>query len=299
MKILTVGTIVKDIIHHFNGTQSYSLGGLTYTIAALLSLVGDNDVIIPVSYIGEDVYSEILKMYENKPQIQSNGFIMLRQPNNAVELTYVNPVDRQECSRYPFPEIPFSDIEPFLGADVLLLNLISGWDIALQTLVKIRQRFSGFICLDLHSLTLGRKSDGMRYLRNTEAGDWIKHSDIIQANEREFKAIGGDPGNPELFFREICFKEGKIFNLTRSHRGSSSFYWEDGNLNCIDAAPAAEMKVIDPTGCGDAFMAGFIFDYYINRDIEKAAKAANLSAAITGAFKGLYQPDHHKKQKGN
>ena len=298
MKILIIGTLVKDIIRHFDGTVSRSLGGLNYTIQALLSLTGAKDVILPLSYVGEDIYDEILETYRNCRQVRSDGFILTARPNNAVELIYTDSAERQERSCYPFPEIPFSVIEPFLEVDVILVNMISGWDIRLRTLVEIRNRFSGLISLDLHSLTLGRRDDGLRFPDNIEARGWIENCDIIQANEREFRAIGGDPENPELFFREICFKEDKIFNLTRSKYGSSSFYLQNGRLRRIDKTPPPEMKIVDPTGCGDAFMAAFIYDYFKNRAIEKAAKTANYRAAYTGTFRGLPALDYCNRNKG-
>ncbi len=290
MKITAIGTVVKDIIHHFDGSISQSLGGLTYTIRALLSLLHEEDTIIPVSYAGEDVYERIIELYSGQAQVGREGFLYISRPNNAVELSYMNEAERQERSLYPFPEIPFSLLQPFLTADVLLINMISGWDISLDTLRQIRQNFKGLISIDIHSLALGREENGLRYLRPIEAGGWIENCDIIQANERELEALGGNPGKPEIFLRDTCFKEKKIFNLTRAYLGSSTYYFKDHKIKRFDANPPAEFKVIDPTGCGDAFVAGFVLDYFKNRDIKQAARAANRIAAYTGTFKGLPGP---------
>jgi len=288
MNILLIGTIVKDVIHHYDGSTSRSLGGLMYSIQAVLPLLQEGDVLTPLTYVGEDIYDQVLDRYSGNKQIRTSGFLLKKQPNNTVELTYRDPQERQERSLHPFPELPFSLIEPFLWADLLLLNLISGWEVSVNTFTRIRQAFPGRISLDLHSLVLGRRANGLRFLQPFEnIGPWITNSDVVQANESEFEMLGTHSGNPEDFFDKICFKEDKIFNLTRASRGSRSFFMRNGALRQWDQKPPAGLEVLDPTGCGDAFMAGFALEYQRSGELAKAAEAANYLAALTGTFKGL------------
>jgi fructoselysine 6-kinase len=65
-----------------------------------------------------------------------------------------------------------------------------------------------------------------------------------------------------------------IIVLTLGAEGSIAI--KDGNTYAQDALPMN--KVIDTTGCGDAFQAGFSSEYYVSRDIQKSL----LAGAILG-----------------
>lgn len=292
MKFLVIGTIIRDIIHSTDGTVSLSPGGLCHTINSMLSLIDDDDTIVPVSFVGRDFYAEIIHRYKGKKQVITDGLIPCDQPNNTVELKYRNHLERQERSLNPFPELPFSAVENFLDADAVLINMISGWEFELSVLRKIRHSYPGIISIDLHSLTMGRHKDGLRYLRPAEnIENWIEYADIIQANEREFENIGGDLKQPELFLEHPCFKEGNIFNLTKGGEGSTSFYCNNTELVQYSASPGMNLKIIDPTGCGDAFIAGFLLNYIKTKNLHYAADNANRIAAFSGTFYGVPNPD--------
>ncbi|MEJ2056077.1 MAG: PfkB family carbohydrate kinase [Calditrichaceae bacterium] len=49
---------------------------------------------------------------------------------------------------------------------------------------------------------------------------------------------------------------------------------------------ARNVNVIDPTGCGDTYLAAFGITYFKTGDVSVAAKRANLAAALTGSIKG-------------
>jgi len=292
MKLLVIGTIIRDIIHSIDGTISLSPGGLCHTINSLLSLIDEEDTIVPVSFVGRDFYDEIIHRYKGNKQIVTDGLIPCDQPNNTVELKYQNPVERQERSLNPFPELPFSAIERFLDADAVMINMISGWEFELSVLQKIRKCYPGLISIDLHSLTMGRREDGLRFLRpvpNIE--DWIECADIIQVNEREFESIGGDLKRPEIFLERSCFKERNIFNLTKGREGSTTFNCGSGKLAQYSASPVKNLNIVDPTGCGDVFLAGFLISFIKAESLQNAADEANRIAALSGTFYGIPDPD--------
>jgi hypothetical protein len=276
MKIVLIGTIVKDIIKHFNGSQSKSFGGLLYTLNAASAFFNEDDCIIPVSYVGEDIYPEIIDLLKDDKRIVLDGLKRCAQKNNTVEITYTSPDERLERSLFPLPPLSFENIQPFLDADVVVVNMISGWD----------------LYLDIHSLTLGCNPDGTRYYRVVDQLDkWIGNCDILQLNECEFNIINNNKGRgPESFYRDYCFKEGKIVNLTRASQGSVTYFKEGRQVQKTVVYPPPALKVVDPTGCGDAFMAGFLSEYFNKKDIRFAAAHANQVAALMGTFRGLPNP---------
>lgn len=288
MKIALIGTVVKDLIYHSDGSESASLGGLLYTINALCAVADDRDTIIPLSYVGSDIAGEVFDYLECDRRIDLNGLIRREQPNNAVQLHYGDAQERIEKSLHPLPPLDYAALQPALTADLVLVNMISGWDVSLEAFEQFRSNYRGTISLDVHSLALGRESDGTRYYKKIDqVNKWIKGCHIIQFNEREFEIIRNSLGLNKKKFYESCIDEGKIFNLTRSFRGSITITREKGKIRRIAKKAPANLEVIDPTGCGDAFMAGFAVNYLKTGNITRAAEQANKLAALVGTFKGL------------
>ena len=292
MKVIVIGTIVRDELQYPDGSSSSSLGGLLHTINAALAILGKDDLIVPVSRVGKDLYTEIISAFREDPRIQSGGLLPCDQPNNTVELVYQNQSERTEKSLFPMPTLQFKEVEPYLQGDLVLVNMISGWDIDLDFLVQLRGNTRAMIAIDLHSLMLRRDSDGSRHSRYFAGLEkWIACADIIQMNEREFDIQSGGMINPEQFFRDVCIQSQNIFNLTKGADGSETYYYQENTIHNLPASPPAEITVIDPTGCGDAFLAGFGIAWYRSKNIRQVARAANILAAITGTFKGLPDPE--------
>ncbi len=291
MKIAVIGTIVKDRIHYSDGTVVRSLGGLMYSINAFRAVLDENDYLYPVSYVGRDIRDEVFSLFAADNQIRTEGLLSYTGPNNQVDLYYQGGDERTEYSRYPHPPLPYDVLEIILDNAAILVNMISGWDIRFADYRRLRHIYPGTIALDVHSLLLGREGDGRRFFRyNPEVIQWIREADIIQLNEPEFRSIAQNQSDLQFFQQNSCFKEQNILNLTRSHHGSTTVYQEGRHVLRLDQTPPGQIDVVDPIGCGDAFMAGFLIEYLKSQDIHEAAKCANRIAALTGTFRGLPDP---------
>lgn len=292
MKVIIIGTIVKDKLKFPDGSSSSSLGGLLHTINAARAILGKDDLIVPVSRVGEDLYTEIISILQEDPRIESGGLIPCDQPNNTVELIYHNRSERTEKSLFPMPPLQFEEVETYLNGDLFLVNMISGWDVDLDFLVQLRDKTRAIIAIDLHSLMLQRGSDGSRHFRHFDGLEqWIACADIIQMNENEFAVQSSNKTSPEQFFREVCIQSHNIFNLTKGACGSETYHYQENVIHNLPTFPPAELTVVDPTGCGDVFLAGFGIAWYRSKNIRQAARTANILAAITGTFKGLPEPE--------
>lgn len=297
MKILLIGTVVKDKIIFLDKSQVESFGGLTHSISAVLALFGVNDLLIPVSRIGADIYSDFIQLWAQDNHIIKDGLIPYSQNNNSVELTYVNANERIEKSLYPMPPIRYEEVEQFLDVDLILINLISGWDVNLEFMQKIRVTFNGLIAIDVHSLTLERLSDGTRRLKPvSNIQSWLECADIIQMNEHEYAMISYGEKDPEIFFKQTCVQTDKIINLTKGVHGSESYIIKNNHCEVIRIDANNKIKVIDPIGCGDTYFAVFGINYFRTKDIRLSALRANTVAALAGSIKGIAEFETLKKK---
>lgn len=288
MKILLIGTIVRDIIEYLDGSIFKAFGGLTHSINAALALCEEEDKLIPVSRIGKDIYNDIQNMWPDEPNLIRDGFLRDDKINNYVKLRYINESERIEQSLNPMKPLNFEDIKPLLSVDLVLVNLISGWDVRLEFIQQLRKNFDGIISVDIHSLTLGRSGNGTRYFRRLpDIKPWLDSADIIQLNMNEYRMIAEEDSKPEDFFLHTCAQSDKIFNLTNGEQGSKSILInKNGSYNVIKTPSAADVKVVDPTGCGDTFLAAFGIHYFKHKDVHLAARQANITAALAGSIKG-------------
>jgi sugar/nucleoside kinase (ribokinase family) len=104
--------------------------------------------------------------------------------------------------------------------------------------------------------------------------------DILFANEREIDALF-EAGNWAAAAREMR-KRVDIVAITRSEAGS--LILTPGTEHIISAAPVA--KVVDTTGAGDQYAAGFMFGLANGRPLEVCGQLGSLAAAEVIAHYG-------------
>lgn len=99
------------------------------------------------------------------------------------------------------------------------------------------------------------------------------HVDVLFANEEEIKSLykvsSFDAALQHV--RPHC----KIAALTRSAKGAVIV--SDDEVHVVDAEP--DVQVIDTTGAGDAFAAGFLFGLTRNDDLARCARLGSIAAA--------------------
>ena len=97
--------------------------------------------------------------------------------------------------------------------------------------------------------------------------------DILFGNEEEIFRLY-EAGNLETAVERVRGSK-TLAIMTRSAKGAVAF---DGQTTiAVDAAPVA--KVIDTTGAGDLFAAGFLYGYTHGRDLKSCLKLGALAAA--------------------
>ena len=295
MKIAVIGHICRDIIHAPEGKAtaaagSEQWGGIYYSLLTLANLLKESDTIIPIFGVGKADYEELLGRLGQYPNISTKGITALPGPTNAVHLFYQESSDsRTECSAHISPPIPFGQIRPHLEADGILINMISGFDISLETLdqIRIEVRNDGTpIHFDFHSLTLGVDKEAQRFRRPlTDWRRWCFMLHSIQLSEIEAQGLTSERYDEPALINQMMPLMVSNLLITRGHRGATLIQQKQKKLTRHDFEGLNLSNVPDPTGCGDVFGAAYLSRLIEMKDPVAAAQYANRAAAINTTFR--------------
>ena len=163
-------------------------------------------------------------------------------------------------------ELNRDQVGKYVDESLMLVTALSpaiGYDkasaIAHKAGRKVSLSLSDPFCVDRH------RADFRDLIKN--------HVDILFANESEICSLYETKD-----FEEAAGKvsgECEIAVLTRSEKGAEVITAKDRVK--VPAAPVA--KVVDTTGAGDLFAAGFLFGYTHGKDMTTCAKLGALAAA--------------------
>jgi sugar/nucleoside kinase (ribokinase family) len=304
MKYLVIGEPCVDLIHRADGDVIHSYGGILYSAISLAVLSSKGDVVYPLMNLGSDEYANIIEIFRRYPNINTGGINKVAHPTRKVNLYYNNynsgKSARLEHSTEPTYTLDFEPIEKFLkGADGILVNMISGVDITLDTFKKIRDKFSGFMHIDIHNLVMKTNEDGSREHTNLpEWRDWCGVPTTLQMNEFEIASLSRTIKNEYEIAEEILMNkenhtEGVI--ITRGKIGVSGFRKKEKvfagekffDLDKEDVLALESPHFADSTGCGDVFAASFTMEFSKSRNFRKSLNFATRTASINTSLEGI------------
>ncbi len=308
-----IGTFVWDKIHGRDPAAPVveEWGGITYALGALDAALPTEWEVVPLVKVGEDLAREARAFLGTMRRLAPDGApIVVPFPNNRVTLRYLDSARRTEVLSGGIPGWSWLGLKPLLaGLDALYINLISGWELDLETALLIRQHFTGPIYLDIHSLLLARQADGLRtprHLAPEEIVGWCRTADLLQVNEDELALLAADP----LALAATAIAQGvRALTVTLGARGAvyvaapgfdvlgdvRNPVTQGGAVRTalMPAVPVLDNGELDPTGCGDVFGATYFSRLLAGDRISDAMQAAQTAAARNVRHRGATGLAHH------
>jgi hypothetical protein len=311
MKLAVIGEPCMDYIHRGSDTTEKQLGGILYSLVSLAVISEGTAVIYPVMNLGEDEYRNVtsfLGRFKNIDLtcVKKTSFntrvvnLFYKDKDSVLNVSTKKTYDREENSTQPTLPVEFEQIKEILPLlDGILVNLVSGVDITLASLQKIRNSFNGYIHMDLHNLVMQTFPDGTRkQLPVKDWERWINQCNTLQMNESEISILTGD-NVTEYETAEKILRKGQVkaLAITRGRSGVSLYEMKEKTLNNekyndldkTDVPRIDSPGFIDSTGCGDVFAASF---FYKNselklQDFSKALHFANKMASVNASLRGV------------
>jgi sugar/nucleoside kinase (ribokinase family) len=284
MKFLILGHYSYDVLHDSEGAERQTRGGMHQVIERLAGLASRQDRIIPVLGVQSAEHAAIIQELKALPNVDSSGIYPMETPCHRVHYYPQANGTRVACVREMADPIPFERIRKFLDADGVLINMMSGTDLRLETLDEIRMaiRETGTkLHLDFHNLTLGIGPNGERMRRPVpEWRRWAFMADTLQMNEEEIGGLTLERMSEQQTVGHILTLGVKGVVVTRGAMGATLFVSEHKQVIRKDGATPAAPGESGP-GSGDRFGAAFFLQYCTTGDLGKSLEFA--VAAMTGA----------------
>lgn len=286
-QVLVSGSIVYDRIMDFPGffkdhilpdqthilnvsftlrKTTESFGGTAGNIAYNLSLLKEPAVLFGV--VGHDfaryqkwlsknkIDASYIKQVKDEPT--SSAYIMTDKSDNQIAGFYPGPTDTKYCSliskiKNPSIAIVSPDFKPRMIEYVRLYK-----ELGIDYIFDPGQQLTSFTTAELKNLIKGAK--------------------VLIGNDYEIKLI---LNKLSVEHKDIT-KMVDILVVTKGSKGSQ-IYSKDGKINI---APAKVKNVIDPTGAGDAYRAGFIKGLVSGADLKKSGQLASTISAFAIEHQG-------------
>ena len=311
-----IGTFVWDVIYGRDPRDRpvEEWGGITYALSALDAALPDDWEIVPLVRVGDDLAHEAGRFMRTLRRAAPDAApIAVPYPNNRVELRYYSDERRSERLSGGVPPWNWLGLKPLLGdLDALYINMISGFELELETAQLIRHHYLGPIYCDLHSLMLSVQPTGFRAPRPLEnVAAWCACFDLLQVNEDEAALMASDP----MALAATAFSNGiRSLVVTLGSRGVVYFAAPGFDaLSDLVRQPLASSPPIgpvrtalvpadpargtvdagDPTGCGDVWGATYFSRLAAGDKLSDAMRAAMRAAARNVEHRGATGLAHY------
>lgn len=261
MKIACVGDVGVD---YYENLKLLKPGGIAFNFACNLVKSSKKNKVSIVALLGDDIFTQ--KLLQIIKELKINfSHIKIMHGNSPKQNIFLKENGERKFTGY----------NP---------GVLTKW--------KLQKTGVDFICK--HDAVFVPLSDGIEHIFNAvkkikgpikvvdfsqdyEFADFSKQNNIITKNIKYFDIIFIGGSGKYLKMVEKLAKNNfeKVIVLTLGFKGSISFY--QGKIYIQKAMKVR--KIVDTTGCGDAFQAGFLASWIEKKDIKTALLKGTKRAA--------------------
>lgn len=274
MNILLIGHCAIDAFFLASGTTEERFGGVVNGVRALGGRLEPKDRVIPVCGVGAPDHERLLSVLGEIPGVDSSGIFTTAGPTNRVEYYPAGPEAVAACAKSIAPPIPFERVKPFLNTGGVLVNMVSGNDLELETLDQIRIAVRDDeipLHLDLHNLTTAVNDRYERVRRPVEQWRrWAFMADILQCNQEELAGLTVEAMNEEQTVGHLFTLGVKGVMVTRGADGVSLYRSENKTVLHRSYPAINGIRPRVSVGAGDVFGAVAFYRYLKTRNLEEA-----------------------------
>ena len=289
-KILCMGDVALDVIAQLKEQINYGNdtaskisthpGGQAANVATWITRTNNKAVI--VARVGNDPVGFALVSDLDKYGVEHHGLMNSGRPSGVVVILVDSNGERTmfpdnganadlEVSDLP----PLDDVDGVFLSGYALLDFRSR-DAALGMIRKFREKN---IPIFFDPTTTG----AMKVVPKEEILDWVGMVDGILLNNEEARYLGESDDLEEA--EENLRKRTPLVVIKLGSRGATGVYKDQ-----FAKVPAVTTNVVDTTGAGDSFAAGFIPKWLETSDLEQALNAGTALAAQCVATVGARPP---------
>ena len=288
MKLLIIGHSVED---HINEEKSEKIkpGGIFYSALTLKNFAESDDKIFLNTAVQKENYNLFSDVYENFEK----DHIKFVERIPKVYLTLHNFKERGETyeSISQRLELEFNNLNVFDG---ILINMVTGFDLSLDQIKKLRNVYQGLIYIDIHTLSRGLDENLKREFRLIPYVDeWASSVDFIQVNENEMRTLSTKTDETEIA-KEVLGYGAKYIIVTKGAFGAKIFSM-NGKEIISTFKSSLKIETKNMIGCGDVFGAIFFYHYIKTKNLDESLTIANIAAGCAASYKELKEFSNLKK----
>jgi sugar/nucleoside kinase (ribokinase family) len=268
--IVAVGHMMKEMIQFPDHVLGPTLGGVAAYFSVVVSKLGLPTGV--VSKIGRDFSEELLHPLR-RAGVDFRGVAVVSAGRRS---TLIYDEQGNKKMVYPCAGVPihFADIpEEYLPARIFYIVPEEG-----EVLSEVVEKLSALrktLAVDLGGYGGAHCSKPAREDQTHALAVLLPHFAIAKASLEDCRYLFPGITNPELLAKKLVSLGVETAIITRSESGVLI-----ANARESFEIPSLAKDVIDCTGAGDAFAAGFLFAYQQGLDVEKAGLFGSATSAV-------------------
>ena len=257
IKLTALPCICADV---FYGTDIIRPGGEALNFAARASHFKNVDVIL-LGIVGKDKYAEVIMDSIETLAFDKDHIRIDERYPTANNMTYLT----ESGDRYYKDDSWNGQI-----LDNIVLN-----DNEIKILSESDVVFVHFLASCFSQIIELKKTSGFKLAVDFDVYRDFADMERLAPYVDFFMISGSEELLPK--FRKLSDKYRCLFNISLAERGSVTYF--QGQEFRVQAVEVE--SIIDTTGCGDSYHAGFVCSYMLENDIEKAMETGSKIAAET------------------